>query len=92
MSSRWKVIFPIAAIAAIPLAVSVRAAAESDTYKQLDVLMDVFERVRGDYVDKTEDKKSNKNSTISDYNMNGSKRLRPPDAVVLDAVIRIWEY
>jgi carboxyl-terminal processing protease len=57
MSSRWKVIFPIAAIAAIPLAVSVRAAAESDTYKQLDVLMDVFERVRGDYVDKTEDKK-----------------------------------
>jgi carboxyl-terminal processing protease len=57
MSSRWKIIFPVAAIAAIPLAVSVRAAAESDTYKQLDVLMDVFERVRGDYVDKTDDKK-----------------------------------
>jgi len=57
MSSRWKSIFPVAAIAAIPLAVSVRAAAESDTYKQLDVLMDVFERVRGDYVDKTDDKK-----------------------------------
>jgi carboxyl-terminal processing protease len=57
MTSRWRLVLPIAAIAAIPLAVGVRAASESDTYKQLDVLMDVFERVRVDYVDKTDDKK-----------------------------------
>jgi carboxyl-terminal processing protease len=57
MTSRWKIIFPIAALAVIPASVAVRAASESDTYKQLDVLMDVFERVRADYVDKTDDKK-----------------------------------
>ena len=57
MTSRWKIIFPIAALAVIPAAVAVRAASETDTYKQLDVLMDVFERVRADYVDKTDDKK-----------------------------------
>ncbi len=57
MSPRWKIALPLLALAAIPTAVTVRAAAESDTYKQLDTLMDVFERVRSDYVDKTDDKK-----------------------------------
>ncbi|PZN97654.1 MAG: peptidase S41 [Alphaproteobacteria bacterium] len=57
MSPRWKIVLPFAALALIPGAAAVRAAAESDTYKQLDALMDVFERVRADYVDKTDDKK-----------------------------------
>ena len=57
MSPRWKIVLPLAALALIPGAAVVRAAAESDTYKQLDQLMDVFERVRVDYVDKTDDKK-----------------------------------
>ena len=56
MTARWRMVFPIAAILAIPMAVGVRAGSESDTYKQLDVLMDVFQRVRVDYVDKTDDK------------------------------------
>jgi carboxyl-terminal processing protease len=34
----------------------VQAAAETDTYKELDALMDVFERVRVTYVDKVDDK------------------------------------
>lgn len=55
MSSRWKIILPLAAVALIPGAAAVRAAAESDTYKQLDTLMDVFDRVRVDYVDKVDD-------------------------------------
>ncbi|MEY3267587.1 MAG: hypothetical protein RL480_347 [Pseudomonadota bacterium] len=57
MSSRWKIALPVIALLAIPGTAAVRAASESDTYKQLDVLMDVFERVRTDYVDKADDKK-----------------------------------
>ena len=57
MSPRWKIALPVIALLAIPGAAAVRAASESDTYKQLDALMDVFERVRSDYVDKTDDKK-----------------------------------
>ena len=48
MSSRWKIALPVVALLAIPGTAAVRAASESDTYKQLDVLMDVFERVRTD--------------------------------------------
>jgi carboxyl-terminal processing protease len=57
MSPRWKIALPVIALLAIPGTAAVRAASESDTYKQLDVLMDVFERVRTDYVDKADDKK-----------------------------------
>ena len=53
----WSFALPLAVLALIPASAAVRAAAESDTYKQLDALMDVFERVRVDYVDKTDDKK-----------------------------------
>ncbi len=48
---------PLVAVLAISGTAAVRAASETDTYKQLDVLMDVFERVRTDYVDKADDKK-----------------------------------
>ena len=40
----------------IPAPAIVQAAPETSTYKQLDALMDVFERVRADYVDKVDDK------------------------------------
>jgi len=40
----------------IPAPAVVQAAPETNTYKQLDALMDVFERVRADYVDKVDDK------------------------------------
>ena len=57
-------VIPAAAIALIPAANAVFAANEAeqapatnaDTYKQLDTLMDVFERVRAEYVDKVDDK------------------------------------
>lgn len=38
-------------------AVTPAYAGDADTYRQLDQLMDVFERVRAEYVDKVEDKK-----------------------------------
>ncbi len=57
MSPRWKFALPLVALMLIPASAAVRAAAESDTYKQLDALMDVFERVRVDYVDQVDDKK-----------------------------------
>ncbi|WP_310496654.1 S41 family peptidase [Sandarakinorhabdus sp.] len=56
MPANWKILLPVAALVLVPGAAAVNAAAESDTYKQLDALMDVFERVRADYVDKTDDK------------------------------------
>ena len=57
MSQRVMIALPVIAVLAISGAAAVRAASESETYKQLDVLMDVFERIRTDYVDKADDKK-----------------------------------
>jgi carboxyl-terminal processing protease len=56
MSKSWKIALPLAALALVPGYAAVQAAAESDTYKELDALMDVFERVRVTYVDKVDDK------------------------------------
>ena len=79
MSLRWKIVLPLAALALIPGAAAVRAAAESDTYKQLDALMDVFERVRADYVDKTDDKK------LIEGAINGMLASLDPHSSYLDA-------
>ena len=79
MSPRWKIVLPLAALALIPGAAVVRAAAESDTYKQLDQLMDVFERVRVDYVDKTDDKK------LIEGAINGMLASLDPHSSYLDA-------
>jgi carboxyl-terminal processing protease len=70
MSPSWKI---------IPGAAAVRAAAESDTYKQLDALMDVFERVRTDYVDKVDDKK------LIEGAINGMLASLDPHSSYLDA-------
>ncbi|MGE5723455.1 MAG: S41 family peptidase [Sphingomonadales bacterium] len=46
----------VSAVALVPAATSVNAAVDVDTYKQLDQFMNVFERVRADYVEKVDDK------------------------------------
>ena len=45
----------VGALALVPLATSTLAAADVDTYKELETFMSVFERVRGNYVDKVDD-------------------------------------
>ncbi len=79
MSSRWKIALPLVALVLIPGAAAVRAAAESDTYKQLDTLMDVFERVRADYVDKVDEK------TLINGAINGMLASLDPHSSYLDA-------
>ncbi|HEX7821925.1 MAG TPA: S41 family peptidase [Sphingobium sp.] len=45
------------AIALVPATTAAIAEGESTTYKQLDLFMDVFQRVRASYVDKVDDEK-----------------------------------
>jgi carboxyl-terminal processing protease len=45
----------VGALALVPMATSTLAAADVDTYKELETFMSVFERVRGNYVDKVDD-------------------------------------
>ena len=70
---------PLAALAVIPASVAVNAAAQSDTYKQLDTLMDVFERVRADYVDKVDD------ASLIEGAINGMLASLDPHSSYLDA-------
>ncbi len=56
MTKSWKIALPVAALLLVPGYAAVQAAAETDTYKELDALMDVFERVRVTYVDQVDDK------------------------------------
>jgi carboxyl-terminal processing protease len=56
-----------------------QAAPETDTNKRLDALMDVFERVRADYVDKTDDKK------LIEGAINGMLASLDPHSSYLDA-------
>ena len=79
MSMPWKIVIPLTALAMVPAAAAVRAAAQSDTYKQLDTLMDVFERVRVDYVDKVDDK------TLIEGAINGMLTSLDPHSSYLDA-------
>jgi carboxyl-terminal processing protease len=46
----------VSSVALIPAATAGFAAVDVDTYKELDQFMNVFERVRGEYVDKVDDK------------------------------------
>ena len=53
-----KLLPPIAllgALALVPLTTATVAAADADTYKELETFMGVFERVRANYVDKVDD-------------------------------------
>jgi len=44
------------ALAIVPVGTSAMAAVDTDTYREIDVFMDVFNRVKADYVDKVDDK------------------------------------
>ena len=46
----------LAAVAFIPAATAAIAAVDVDTYRELDQFMDVFERVRSEYVEQIDDK------------------------------------
>lgn len=45
----------VGALALVPLTTATVAAADADTYKELETFMGVFERVRANYVDKVDD-------------------------------------
>ncbi len=51
-----RAIAAVSAIALIPATTATFAAVDNSTYKELDAFMAVFERVRADYVEKTDDK------------------------------------
>jgi carboxyl-terminal processing protease len=44
------------ALAIVPVGTSAMAAVDTGTYREIDVFMDVFNRVKADYVDKVDDK------------------------------------
>ena len=52
-----RALITVSALALIPATTATFAAVDNSTYKELDAFMAVFERVRADYVDKTDDKK-----------------------------------
>ncbi|WP_408014996.1 S41 family peptidase, partial [Sandarakinorhabdus rubra] len=74
----WKIVLPVAALVLVPGYAAVQAAAESDTYKELDALMDVFERVRVTYVDQVDDK------TLIRGAINGMLASLDPHSAYLD--------
>src|SRR3546814_17399945 len=67
------------AIALIPAAAATQAASEADTYQQLDQLMNVFEKVRSESVDKVDDK------TLIQGAINGMLASLDPPSSFLDA-------
>ncbi|GAO40824.1 carboxy-terminal processing protease [Sphingomonas changbaiensis NBRC 104936] len=67
------------ALALVPLATSSLAAVDNDTYKELDQFMNVFERVRAEYVDKVDDK------TLIKGAINGMLASLDPHSSFLDA-------
>ncbi|HYZ49025.1 MAG TPA: S41 family peptidase, partial [Sphingomonas sp.] len=69
----------VAALALVPLATSGLAAVDNDTYKELDEFMNVFERVRAEYVDKVDDK------TLIKGAINGMLSSLDPHSSFLDA-------
>jgi carboxyl-terminal processing protease len=78
MTKHWKIALPLAALALVPGYAAVEAAAGGDTYKELDALMDVFERVRVTYVDKVDDK------TLIRGAINGMLSSLDPHSAYLD--------
>jgi carboxyl-terminal processing protease len=78
MTKSWKIALPLLALVLVPGYAAVQAAAETDTYKELDALMDVFERVRVTYVDKVDDK------TLIRGAINGMLASLDPHSAYLD--------
>ncbi|WP_375404664.1 S41 family peptidase [uncultured Sphingomonas sp.] len=46
----------VGALALVPIATAAMAAADTETYREFDQFLDVFNRVKADYVDKVDDK------------------------------------
>lgn len=67
------------ALALVPLATSGLAAVDNDTYKELEEFMNVFERVRAEYVEKVDDK------TLIKGAINGMLSSLDPHSSFLDA-------
>ena len=67
------------ALLTIPAATAVSAARDSPAYKQLDAFMDVFLKVRSEYVDKVEDK------TLIEGAINGMLASLDPHSSYMDA-------
>ena len=67
------------ALALVPLATSGLAAVDNDTYRELDEFMNVFERVRAEYVEKVDDK------TLIKGAINGMLSSLDPHSSFLDA-------
>ncbi len=78
MNHRLKLLATVGLLALLP-APMLHASPETDTNKQLDALMDVFERVRADYVDKVDDK------TLIEGAINGMLASLDPHSSYLDA-------
>lgn len=69
----------VSALALVPIATSGLAAVDNDTYRELDQFMNVFERVRAEYVDKVDDK------TLIKGAINGMLSSLDPHSSFLDA-------
>ena len=77
-STRVRLALTASLLVLIP-APMLQAAPETDTNKRLDALMDVFDRVRADYVDKVDDKK------LIEGAINGMLASLDPHSSYLDA-------
>lgn len=75
----WMFVLPFAVLAMIPASAAAPTTSESETYKQLDALMDVFARVRVAYVDKVDDK------TLIEGAIDGMLASLDPHSNYLDA-------
>ncbi|UAJ11428.1 S41 family peptidase [Glacieibacterium megasporae] len=78
LSTRVRLALTASLLVLLP-APMLQAAPETDTNKRLDALMDVFERVRADYVDKVDDKK------LIEGAINGMLASLDPHSSYLDA-------
>ncbi len=78
LSTRVRLALTASLLVLLP-APMLQAAPETDTNKRLDAFMDVFERVRADYVDKVDDKK------LIDGAINGMLASLDPHSSYLDA-------
>src|SRR3990167_4280059 len=74
-----RILIAASVLALLPAVPAVQASSEMETYEQLDQLMNVFEKVRTDYVDKVDDK------TLIEGAINGMLASLDPHSSYLDA-------
>jgi carboxyl-terminal processing protease len=79
MNMRRHSLIALALASSVAWTTPVVAANDTETYRQLDRLMDVFERVRAEYVDKVDDKK------LVEGAINGMLAALDPHSSYLDA-------